>query len=99
MLQPEGGWYYGAKFTSTRGPDRFVAVIAPDEGEFSLMWWRDETLCADLRFRGIVKWQLECDSAKESLLLGFSQPAITYFSLQLKPHISLAWRTEWNHAA
>jgi hypothetical protein len=99
VVSPEVGWWYGAKFKSTRGADRIVAVIAPDEGEFSFTWWRDEKLCADLRMHGAVKWRLECNSATETLTLGFEQPVIKYFSLQLKPHITITWYTEWSHAA
>jgi hypothetical protein len=99
ILSPEVGWWYGAKFKSTRGPHRIVAVIAPDEGEFSFTWWRDEQLCVDLRMHGVVEWRLECNSIKETLSLRFEQPVIKYFLLQLKPHISVAWHTEWTHAA
>jgi len=99
VLHPEVGWWYGAKFRSTRGADRMVAVIAPDEGEFSFTWWRDDKLFADLRMRGVLKWHLECNSTKETLSLGFEQPGLKYFLLQLKPHISIAWHTEWSHHA
>jgi hypothetical protein len=48
---------------------------------------------------GVVTWNLECNSAKETLSLGFEPLVIKYFSLQLKPHISITWHTEWPHAA
>jgi len=99
VLDNAVGWTCGARFSSTRGADRIVAVIAPDDGEFSLKWWRAENLCANLEMRGVVKWKLECDSSKESLSLGFSQPAIKRFVLQLKPHVRVDWYVEWDPAA
>jgi hypothetical protein len=75
-----------------------AAVVAPDEGEFSFSWWRENKLSGDVRLRGVIEWHLECNSSKEILTLRFSQPAIACFMLQLKAHITLAWRTEWDHA-
>jgi len=99
ILHPDLGWPYGAKFVSTRGAERIEATIAPDEGEFSFVWWREEQLQADLRLVGIVGWALECRPAAETLTLKFAAPAIVYFRLQLKPHVSIAWRTWWDHAS
>jgi hypothetical protein len=95
VLNPEVGWYCGAKFVSTRDIDRIVAVVAPDDGEFSFRWWQNGTLRADLNLKGVVDWSLECDSQKEVLFLKFHQAGIPFFSLQLKPAISISWVTEW----
>jgi hypothetical protein len=61
VLNPEVGWYYGAKFVSVRGHERMVAVIAPDDGEFSFRWWQNEILRADLNLKGVVDWYLDCN--------------------------------------
>ncbi|WP_442782797.1 hypothetical protein [Collimonas fungivorans] len=95
ILTPEVGWYYGAKFVSVRNIDRIVAIIAPGEGEISFRWWHDDTLRADFNLKGVVDWNLECNSQREILFLKFQQPGIGFFSLQLKPVISFSWVTEW----
>lgn len=95
VLSPDVGWYYGAKFVSVRGDDRIVAVIAPDDGEFSFRWWQNGTLRADFNLQGVVDWSLDCKPQKEVLLLKFQQPGIGFFLLQLKPAISFSWVTEW----
>lgn len=95
ILIPEVGWYYGAKFVSTRDDERIVAVIAPGDGEISFKWWLDGRLRADLNLKGVVDWSLDCTSQREVLFLKFQQPGIGFFSLQLKPVISFSWVTEW----
>ncbi|SFI02769.1 hypothetical protein SAMN04515618_10873 [Collimonas sp. OK307] len=95
ILIPEVGWYYGAKFVSTRDDDRIVAVIAPGEGEISFKWWQNRTLRADFNLKGVVDWSLDCTSQREVLFLKFHQPGMGFLSLQLKPTICFAWVTEW----
>lgn len=95
VLNPDVGWYYGTKFVSVRNGDRIVAVIAPDDGEFSFRWWQSENLRADLDLKGVVDWNLECNPKREVLFLKFQQPGISFFSLQLKPVVSISWVTEW----
>lgn len=95
VLDPEVGWYYGAKFVSIRNGNRIIALIAPGDGEITFRWWQDEILRADFNLKGVADWSLDCNSRREILFLKFQQPGIGFFSLQLKPEISFAWITEW----
>jgi hypothetical protein len=95
LIMPGMEWYYGVEFVSVRGPEKIIATLAPDEGEFSFKWWRDEKPQADLKFARVVNWSIENKNHIELLVLKFDQPNIPYFILQLKPHICVSWQVAW----
>ena len=95
LITPGTEWYYGVRFSSIRGTDKISASVAPDEGEFSFKWWRDEQLQADLNLAGVSKWAIEEKDKEERLVLKFEQLKIPYFILQLKPHICVSWQVAW----
>src|SRR5262245_13961666 len=95
IVTPGTEWYYGVEFVSVRGSDKLSAVVAPDEGEFSLKWWREGQLQADVKLARVVDWLLETEGGVERLVLKFDQPNIPYFILQLKPHICVSWLVAW----
>ncbi len=88
-------WYFGARFSSERGNDKFVAMVAPEEGEFKFCWWREGLQLADIELYGVIYWELESNAQRERLILKFSDQKLPYFILQLKPHVSFAWRVLW----
>jgi len=92
LITPGTEWYYGVEFESVRGPDKIVAAVVPDEGEFSFKWWREGKLQADLSLAGVTDWTIENRENVERLVLKFSEPKLQYFILQLKPHICMSWR-------
>jgi len=89
------GWVCGADFTYQRGDDRIDARLVAVDGELSLKWWQAGKLRADIRLTGIVDWVIEGESGKELLRLKFQHPNVVYFLLQLRPHVSLGWATQW----
>ncbi|WP_143751366.1 hypothetical protein [Collimonas sp. PA-H2] len=95
ILYPGTGWYCGSKFVSNRGDDHIVAVVAPDEGEFAFQWWQNDLLRADFNIAKVIEWNLECSSKREILFLKFGQDGNGFFSLQLKPTISVSWISPW----
>lgn len=95
LITPGTEWYYGVEFLSVRGQDKMSASIAPDEGEFSFKWWRDDQLHADLSLARVVSWEIENDKEVERLILKFDVPQISFFVLQLKPHICVTWKVWW----
>jgi hypothetical protein len=95
LITPGTEWFYGVEFLSVRGPDKIIATVAPDEGEFSFKWWHDNKLHTDLKFARVVSWSIESKNDIELLVLKFDQPKIPYFILQLKPHICVCWQVSW----
>ena len=88
-------WYLGARFSSERGNDKFVATVAPGDGEFKFCWWREGLQMADIELCGVESWDLESSAQRERLILKSSDQKLPYFILQLKPHVSFAWRVLW----
>lgn len=95
LITPGTEWYYGVEFSSVRGPDKIVAAVAPDEGEFAFRWWHKDILQADINLAGVVDWLIENIGGAERLVLKFSEPKTPFFILQLKPHICVTWRVSW----
>ena len=94
ILNPKVDWGAGARYSSTRGTERIEAVVSVHDYEFSFKWWQSNELRTNLRLVGILDWQFEATSGKETLLLKFHQPDTGYFRLQLKPVVSITWRAE-----
>lgn len=89
------GWYYGARFAISRGEDRIVATIAPDEGEFSCEWRQGDLL--RLRFAAVMAsaWAIESAGGTELLRVSFNDTRIRWCELQLKPHVRVEWHMDW----
>lgn len=89
------GWYHGARFTTCRGADKIVALVAPEEGEFCVEWWQDDLLRLQFRSVGVSDWTIESIGAKELLRVSFKEERTKYCQLQLKPHVRVEWAMTW----
>ena len=93
-IHPEG-WYYGARFTTHRGADKIVVIIAPDEMEFSVQWWQDSQLRVRFSSVSVNGWTLEAAESKELLRVSFNDERVKFCELQLKPHVRVEWAMTW----
>ena len=90
------GWYYGARFTTTRGPDRIVATIAPDELELSIDWWQGDVLKLRFRSTAVRDWLIETKDGREYLFVHYLEDErVKCCLLQLRPHVFIEWQMGW----
>lgn len=94
-LHPDG-WFYGARFSTCRGEDRITVTVAPDDAEFSLVWWQADRLRLRLSAMFVTGWQLASPGgAVESLRLTLRNDPFKYCVLQLKPHVQVEFIDSW----
>ncbi|MDC6168054.1 hypothetical protein [Paucibacter sp. XJ19-41] len=93
-VHPEG-WYYGVRFETTRGQDRIIATLAPDEAEFSFEWWQGDVRRLRVQSVLAVDWRIETTSTRELLRVGYNDLQVKFCELQLRPHVSIDWAMTW----
>lgn len=94
------GWYYGARFSISRGDDQLVVTIAPDESVLSLAWSQSERRRLNLELKMVVGWEIERRENDEHLLLRINTGpqalcSVEYCLLRLKPSVHVDWRMGW----
>ncbi len=91
----EMGWYYGARFVSTRSNDTIVATIAPDEAEFSLEWRQSNRCLMKFKLVMVTGWHIQNLEGKEQLILKAESDREAICILTLKPEVAVEVEAQW----
>ena len=89
------GWFYGARFVASRGPDTLIATVAPDDAEFTLEWRQGERKLMHFKLVMVTEWLLETRGAKEQLVLKAALDRELFCVLTLKPEVNVHLEFQW----
>jgi hypothetical protein len=91
----EMGWFYGARFVTTRGQDTIIATVAPDEPEFSLEWHQGSRCLMRFKLVKVTEWFIQNRNGKEQLILKTSSDRETLCIVTLKPEVAVEMEMCW----
>jgi len=91
----EMGWFYGARFVTTRGQDKVIATVAPDEAEFSFEWHQSDRCLIRLKLVMVTEWLIQVRNSKEQLILKTTSDRETLCIVTLKPEVAVELETQW----
>jgi hypothetical protein len=91
----EMGWFYGARFVTTRGQDTVVATVAPDEAEFSLEWHQGGRCLMRFKLVMVTEWLIQTRNGKEQLILKTTSDREALCIVTLKPEVAVELEAQW----
>jgi hypothetical protein len=91
----EMGWFYGARFITTRGSDTVIATVAPDEAEFFLEWHQADRTLMKLKLVMVTEWVFQTLNGKEQLFLKATSDREAICVITLKPEVAVNLEVLW----
>lgn len=91
----EMGWFYGARFVTTRGQDTVIATVAPDEAEFSLEWHQEGRCLMKFKLVMVTEWLIQTRNGKEQLILKTASDREALCIVTLKPEVAVELEAQW----
>jgi hypothetical protein len=85
----EMGWFYGARFVTTRGEDTVIATIAPDDVKFSLEWKQADRSLLKFKLHTVSGWLIQIRNGKEQLFLDVTDGIGAFCIVTLKPNVTV----------
>jgi hypothetical protein len=101
----DDGWYYGVRFSVSRGDDDLIITVAPDNLEFGIDWRQKGYRCLTLNLKMVAGWEIVKSGMDEFLILRVNTgpDALCSFDsciIRLKPKINvelhMAWGPGWS---
>ena len=89
------GWFYGARFITTRGPDTVIATVAPDDAVFSLGWHQANRILMKFKLVMVTDWIFQTINGKEQLFLKVTSDRETLCVITLKPEVAVDLEALW----
>lgn len=91
----EMGWFYGARFVTTRGQNTVIATVAHDEAEFSFEWHQSDRCLVRLKLIMVTEWFLQVRDSKEQLILKTTSDREALCIVTLKPEVAVVLEAQW----